>query len=588
MPVVCSHATSPGRATLFAGNQNWQRVVRTKIGVVSAGNTYVALCMGTLGAFSGPVSNGPSAQVAFVVTDANGTVTQASFSPVHEVCQFSPLLTLATGAGVPFFAVVQFTAAAGDAHLEIQAHAGAASSAIVSDAGIWTWNQTAFPGGTTFSTIASAPGPVFPYPTYTQMIGVSSPAYIASTDLFLVAWSSEVLWPDPSFGYHTRCRRLSDGVTLMGAAQQHGGAAEHAGIGQVGFASGFDRFTMGGFRVFQLGVGLGTHDDIVVEFARPKFTASGVSPVQPGKTSVFVTRIQSLDDRHGLHTTNLPSFIAASGPGTPAFMAFVPATPSGPSDFLLAGSAGLADTTSLAGSARLEASLNGNFARVGTSGLYARAFPGDSTFPGGGYVSPVPQQSILFDLPNPQLGNVTHVLSLVGSGNPNEFGEGTRRGYDVAHAVVSAGTQLILPAPVEISPGPDVYLAPGYEAPRLTAISEITVMASYVDDLELEFMPVGVRYDDGHAGGWPQRIVSDHHRRIHWDAVEWDDWDTLIRPILESTTGAAWQLRVSGESSPRVFRTRGALTQRAVVAPGPVVGVWSVTVDAVEMILVGP
>lgn len=582
MPVANWHSVTPGRKAISAGYQNWQEVVRVSL---PSQHTYVAMCMGTLGGFSAPVAGGRSAQVKFVVTDSAGVITQESFSPIHELYQAATLL--GADRGSPFFAVVQFTAGVGDAHLRILAHAGDAGSAVVSDAGIWLWDQDALLTHTTFAT-ATWSGATAAYPSFTQLVGVSTPTYATSTDTYLVAWSVETLWPDPSFGYHTRCRRLSDGAVLMGGAYNHGGSAEHAGIGQVGFRSGFDRFVMGGFRAFQVGVGLGTHDDIVVEFARPKFTASsGPPPAQPSKASVFVARIQALDDRSALYTTDLVDFTGANGPGTAATMAFVPATPQGPSTFLLAGSAGLPDTLTVPFSARLQASLDGNFQRVGTNGLYVPAFPGDASFPGGGYVSPYPQQSILLVPPNPSLGNTTHTLALAGAGYPPELAA-ARRGYDVSHVVVSSGTQVILAAPVEDSPGPDVYLRFGNEAPRLSAIDEVPIAASYVEDLDLEYSPVSVRFDDGHVGGWAQQMVALHHRRIHWDALRWDVWDTQVRPVIQTAEGKAWQLRVDGEAVARVFRTRGALTNRAIVAPTSVVGVWSVTVDALEIELVGP
>lgn len=580
MPVIGTHETVGGRTAVGPGRLNWQTVAKIAI---PAQHTYCGIAMGTFGAFTGTVPLGFAAEVKVCLLDSNLTNIDESFSPFTTIHQGAigpngPIFDQERG--LPFFKVVEFTAGATAAYFAVQVHCGDAAGGTVSDVCLWLWDRTDFMA-TTFAAVDALTGTHPQYPSFGSQVSVATPTFTSVNDLYFVAWSCETLTPDRQFGYHTRLRKQSDNSILMGGDAI---STDHSGIGNLGLLSPTgDRYTMGGFRTFTLAAG----DTLHVDFARPAILSGGMpGPASPKRAAIFIAKVELLDDQFGLYTTNLPSFVGASGPGTPSPMSFTPNTFTGLTPFLFALSAGLPNTASIDGSARIQANLDGNFARAGENGLYALHFHSRSPFVAK---IPYPQQSLLLKPANPNLGNTGHTLSVVGVGNPNEFGVGGRRGYDVAQMALSAGTQLVLAAPVEDSAGPDVYLQPGVEAPRLSAIEEVPIAASYVEELELDLSPVNVRYDDGHAGGWSQQMVAGHHRRIHWDALKREEWTLQVKPIIETRTGHAFQLSVDGEASPRVFTKVGALSRHAIVAPNPVgTETFSVAIDAVELVLVGP
>lgn len=580
MPVIGTHFTVSGRTAVGPGRLNWQTVCKIAI---PAQHTYCGIAMGTFGDFTGIVPLGYAAQTKVCLLDSNLNNIDESFAPFcgfHQGALIGGTPAFGQERGMPFFKVVQFTAGPTAAYFAIQVHVGDAAGGTISDACLWLWDRTDF-AATTMAVVDALNSAHPQYPSFGSQVSVATPTFGTAADLYFVAWSCEVLAPDRQFGYHTRLRKQSDNSILMGGDAI---STDHSGIGNLGLlAPSGDRYTMGGFRTFTLAAG----DTLHVDFARPAILSGGMpGPASPKRAAIFIAKVELLDDSIGLYTTNLASFVGASSPGTPSPMNFVPNTFTGLTPFLFALSAGLPNTASIIGSARIHASLDGNFARAGDNGLFNLHFPSPSPFVAK---FPYPQQSLLLVPGNPNLGNTGHTLTVVGMGNPNEFGVGGRRGYDVAQMALSAGTQLILAAPVESTPGPDVYLQPGVEAPRLGAIEEVPFAASYVEELELDLSPVNVRYDDGHAGGWSQQMVSGHHRRIHWDALKREEWTLQVKPIVETRTGHAFQLSVDGEAAPRVFTKIGALSRHAIVAPNPVgTETFSVAIDAVELVLVGP
>lgn len=522
-----------------------------------ATKTYLFFVTGRIGAFVGGATNPALPAVVQFGTVATGTFTERG-SSVRLDSGCSELrdngLSGAGRVGLPFQMLVRYTMPATAEDVEIRAHAGDASSAYLSDLAIWWWDTAVF--STQYSSTSGSTS-LARYPTFTAADSVTA-TWSSGTEVWLVLYAVDIGFPDPNNAWHSKVMRGASFATdFIGGA-----SAREIGSKGMGTVAAAWRQSMGFFRVHTLTSGT---ESFQVQVASSQSSTSNPQQVLYRSTIAAVkladTSFQYTASKAGLFGVN-----STAGQDRLTFTPTLNNDTQGGENYFTA----VACTHSATGtSQRSKLALN-NVEIAGHQGMFA--YNGDST-------CGVPMIALATERP---LGGVSNTLDIRGLRNPYETPQGSAQiGYDV--------TELALPvnalpsAPVPSTPGPEVVLIPGREAPALTALTALPIEPSFALNESRNFLTRRFEMDTGHVVAAPMFGSPRASWELEWANLGSSDHSTLIA-FLEARAATAWKWTPQHESSAQAFVTLGGTIRDEQVAPS----VWTVRIRALQLLWVGP
>lgn len=538
-PVLRVLAAPSGSAANFIGTHN-----------------YLFLVTGRIGAWVGGSTNPAIPSVVEFGTVAAGVFTRACLGASLDsgaVAYQDNGLAGQGRVGFPFVMVHKHAMSATPEDVEIRAHAGDASSAYVSDLAIWWWDTGVFPEQ---SSITNGNVTLPRYPTFTAADQITV-THTSGTERHLILYSVDMGFADPANAWHSRVNRGGGFATaFIGASNRHIGSS---GVGTVVAPW---RQSLGFFRVHEITSG--------TESFQVQVASSQSSTANPGQNLYrsAIASVKLADSEFQFNATVSGLYGVNSSPGTSSLTFQVAASNesfTGEDCYTAVASTHAAIGTSQRNKLR----LNG-LEIAGHQGLHVRC--GDST-------CTMPMIALASER---LLGPFQHTLDQRGLRNPYETPQGSaQNGFDVTELAVPRNA--IPAAPTPFTPGPEVALIPGREAPALSALTVLPIEPSFALPEQRQFATRRWEMDTmhvvAHAMFGSPRTAWD----LTWENLSAADYATLIA-FLEARGATAWKWRPLHESADQAFVRIGGIVADDQLAPA----VYTVRCKALQLTWVGP
>lgn len=521
-----------------------------------ATHTYLFFVTGRIGAFVGGATNPALPASVQFGTVATGVFTSRGSSVLLD-SGCSELrdngLAGAGRVGLPFQMLVRYTMPATVEDVELRAHAGDASSAYLSDLAIWFWDTANFP-----TQYSSTSGNVtLPrYPTYTAADSVTA-TWSSGNEDYLVLYAVDVGFPDPSNAWRSRVMRGGGFATdFIG-----GSSAREIGSKGMGTVTGPWRQSLGFFRVHRLTSGT---ESFQIQLASSQSSVANPSQVLY-RSTIAAVKLANASYQYTASKSGLFGVNSTVGQDRYTFTPNLNTESQAGENYLTT----VACTQVAVGtSQRSQLALN-NLVIAGNQGLHA--YNGDSTC-GVPMIAMAPERI---------LAGVPCTLDLRGLRNPYETPQGSAQtGYDLTELGVPVNALPAAPSPG--TPGAEVALIPGREAPSLTALTVLPIEPSFSLAESRAFASRRFEMDTGHVVAHPMFGSPRAEWQLEWINLGATDCATLLA-FLEARAASAWKWTPPHESSAQAFVTLGGEVTDDRMAPE----VYSVRIKALQLVWVG-